>query len=48
MAVSNVRSVAVLTPSGRATFTVVGHDGLPIPEADVFLNTYLHAKNWDC
>lgn len=45
MAVSNVRSVAVLTPSGRATFTVVGHDGLPIPEADVFLNTYLHDKN---
>lgn len=45
MRVSNVRSVAVLTPSGRETFTVVDQEGLPVAEVDIYLNTYLYAKN---
>ncbi|WP_144796576.1 tyrosine-type recombinase/integrase [Microbacterium paludicola] len=44
MRVSNVRSVEVVLPNGRRTYTVVDDLGLPIPEVDVFLNTFLHAS----
>lgn len=40
---SNVRSVRVTMPNGRTTHTVVDGDGIPLPEVDTFLNTYLHA-----
>lgn len=42
--VSNVRSVAVVMPDGRRTVTVVGHDGLPVQDAETFLR-YLRAMD---